>query len=204
MTDFPELAALTIHDVKNRLNLLAQDAERKGDAGTLRIAMEAAATLTRLLNAYKAGTGRLRIDVDSRVPADVIEELAAEFGAQTALKLEVDLAGAPVLAYYDEALVRMLLQDALYNAMRHAQATIRLAARSVDGFLEFLVADDGPGYPPAIMYSPPTALPAEGGGTGLGLYLARHVADLHASGGRHGELTLRNEGGAVFCLRLPQ
>ncbi|MBI5899361.1 MAG: ATP-binding protein [Rhodocyclales bacterium] len=203
MSDFSELAVLTIHDVKNRLNLLVRQAERKGDMETLRIAMEAAATLTRLLHAYKAGTGRLRLNVDAHAPADVVEELAAEFRAQTALRLDIDLAGAPVLACYDEALVRMLLQDALYNAMRHARVAIRIAARAVDGFLEFSVADDGPGYPPEMLGAPAMAMPGDGRGTGLGLYLARQVAELHANGARHGELGLGNDAGAVFRLRLP-
>jgi len=203
MTEFPALAALTIHDVKNRLNLLVQHAERKGDGETLRLAMEAAATLTRLLQAYKAGTGQLRAEVDSHAPADVVEELAAEFRVQTSLRVELELAAAPVLACYDEALVRMVLQDALYNAMRHARAAIRISVGTADGCVEFSVADDGPGYPPEILGTPAMAMPADGEGTGLGLYLARQVAELHANGARRGELVLGNHGGAVFCLRLP-
>lgn len=204
MKDFPALAALTIHDVKNRLNLLVQHAERKGDTESLRLAMEAAATLTRLLQAYKAGTGQLRAQVDAHAPADVVAELAAEFRAQSALRLDLELAAAPVLAYYDEALVRLVLQDVLYNAMRHARAAVRISVRTVDGDLEFLVADDGPGYPPAMLGAPAMAMPAEGGGTGLGLFLAQHVAQLHANAARHGEVSLGNDAGAVFRLRLPQ
>ena len=203
MNDFPALAALTIHDVKNRLNLLVQHAERKGDTEALRLAMEAAATLTRLLQAYKAGTGQLRAQVDAYAPADVVAELAAEFRAQSALRLELELGEAPVLAYYDEALVRMVLQDVLYNAMRHARAAVRVSVRTVDGDLEFSVADDGPGYPPDMLGVPAMAVPADGSGTGLGLYLARHVAELHANGARHGEVSLGNDAGAVFRLCLP-
>lgn len=203
MKDFPALAALTIHDVKNRLNLLVQHAERKGDTEALRLAMESAATLTRLLQAYKASTGQLRAQIDAHAPADVVAELAAEFRAQSALRLELELGEAPVLAYYDEALVRMVLQDVLYNAMRHARAAVRISVRTVDGDLEFSVADDGPGYPPDMLGVPAMAVPADGSGTGLGLYLARHVAELHANGARHGEVSLGNDAGAVFRLCLP-
>ena len=203
MKDFPALAALTIHDVKNRLNLLVQHAERKGDTEALRLAMESAATLTRLLQAYKAGTGQLRAQVDAHAPADVVAELAAEFRAQSALRLDLELGEAPVLAYYDEALVRMVLQDVLYNAMRHARAAVRVSVRTVDGDLEFSVADDGPGYPPDMLGVPAMVVPADGGGPGLGLYLAQQVARLHANAARHGEASLGNDAGAVFRLRLP-
>ena len=47
--DFADRAALTIHDVKNRLTLVAQRAEAAGDAATLREMLEAAAALSALL-----------------------------------------------------------------------------------------------------------------------------------------------------------
>lgn len=204
MKGFDALAALTIHDVKNRLNLLAQRADANGDGETLRVAMEAATTLTRLLSAYKAEQGRLAADIDARVPADVLYELAAEFSGQTPLMLTVDVAEAPTLAWYDEALVRMVLQDALYNALRHAVAGIRLSARASDGYLEFAVHDDGPGFPADMLGSLAQAPVASREGTGLGLYLAQCIAGLHQNGGRRGSVELSNEGGAVFRLRLPR
>jgi signal transduction histidine kinase len=41
-------------------------------------------------------------------------------------------------------------------------------------------------------------------GVGIGLYLAHKVAALHTNHGLVGSIALRNEHGAVFCLRLPR
>ena len=54
MMDFGDLAAFTLHDVKNRLAVLASRAEAKGDGETVHAVLEVAGTLTRLLAWYKA------------------------------------------------------------------------------------------------------------------------------------------------------
>jgi two-component system sensor histidine kinase SenX3 len=202
--DFVELAAITIHDVKNRLSILASRAEARGDAETVRGAMEAALTLTRLLAAYKSDKGRLGAAIDAHAPTDLLQELAAEAGKLTGLAIRLDAAGAPTLGFYDEALVRLVLRDALYNAMRHAATELRLAARLHDGCLEFTVSDDGPGYPTALLGQPAAMQALSEEGTGLGLYLAGRVARLHDNAGRQGGVDLGNAAGAVFTLRLPQ
>jgi signal transduction histidine kinase len=202
--DFVELAAITIHDVKNRLAILASRAEARGDMETVRGAMEAALTLTRLLAAYKSEKGQLGAAIDAHVPADLLEELAAEAGKLAGLTVSFDIAAAPTLGFYDESLVRLVLRDAVYNAMRHAATELGLGARLHDGCLEFTVRDDGPGYPAALLGQPAAMQALSGEGTGLGLYLAGQVARLHHSAGREGCIELGNEGGAVFALRLPQ
>lgn len=202
--DFGELAAITIHDVKNRLAVLANRADAKGDAETVRGAMEAALTLTRLLTVYKSEKGRLNADIDAHVPADLLEELAAEAGRETRLTMRVDAGDAPNLWFYDAALVRLVMRDALYNAMRHAATELSLVARTCGDYLEFSVRDDGPGFPAALLDRPLEMQTLSREGTGLGLYLAGRVAALHDSAGCAGEVELKNEGGAVFCLRLPR
>ena len=202
--EFVDVAALTIHDVKNRLAILASRAEAKGDGETLQVALEAAATLTGLLVFYKAEKGSLGLDIDARVPEDLLQELVLEIGKQTPLTVTADCAAAPTLWFYDESLVRMVLLNALYNALRHARQNITLSALLSDGCLEFCIADDGPGYPDALLGSALAMQPLSREGTGLGLYLASRVAALHSNAGQTGEIRLSNDGGAVFCLRLPQ
>ena len=203
MSQFADLAALTIHDVKNRLALVAARAEANGDAETLRGVLEAAAQLTDLLAWYRAEHDRLRVDIDARVPADLIEELSASLRRQTALEIVAESEAAPELAFYDETLVRMVVLDALYNAVRHARSRIVLRAGSDNGWLVFAVADDGPGYPPAILAEPVAMQPITRQGTGLGLHLAARIAALHENQGQTGRIELNNDGGAVFRLFLP-
>lgn len=201
--DFVDLAALTIHDVKNRLTLLAHRAESRGDAETLRGVMESAGALTRLLAFYKAEKGALSSQVDARVPADMVEELALEMTRQTTLTVDADLESAPALGFYDENLIRMVLLDALYNAIRHARSRVLIGAGEADGWLVFFVRDDGPGYPDALLADSAAMQPLSREGTGIGLTLAARVAALHVNGDKAGNVVLANEGGAVFRLRLP-
>jgi len=202
--NFADLAAFTIHDVKNRLAVLGSRAELRGDSETLREAYEAAATLTRLLTLYKAENGGLGVDIEARVPADLLSELAAEIGKQGGIPVAVELAAAPTLAFYDESLVRMVLLNALYNALRHARSQITLSATETGEWIEFAVRDDGPGYPPAMLGKNAAMAPISREGTGLGLHLAGKIAAQHRNGDAEGYVELANAPGAVFYLRLPR
>jgi two-component system sensor histidine kinase KdpD len=200
---FAELAAFAIHEVKNRLALLASRAERAGDAETLRDALESAATLTQLLAYFRAERGELGIQIDACTPADLLEELIADLGRQSAVRLRAELGASPPLWFYDQTLVRMVLLNAVYNALRHAHSEICLAARVREGWLEFSVRDDGPGYPAGLLGEPLAMQPLSRSGTGLGLHLAGRVAAMHVHSGQAGCIVLDNDGGAVFTLRLP-
>jgi len=202
--DFADLAAFTIHDAKNRLALVATRAEANGDAETLRGLLESAASLTRLLAYYKAEKGSLGAEIDARVPADLVNELIVDLRKQSALNISADLSAAPTLWFYDEALVRMVLLNALYNALRFAEKNVRLKAVDRKHWLELIVSDDGPGYPPEMLGLAHEVQPVSRAGTGIGLHLARQVAALHTNAGRSGEIELSNDGGAVFSLRLPK
>lgn len=202
--DFADLAAFTIHDAKNRLALVATRAEANGDAETLRGILESSASLTRLLAYYKAEKESLGAEIDARVPADLVNELTLDIDKQTTLTVNSDLSAAPPLWFYDENLVRMVLLNALYNALRFAQKNIVISAVDRNEWLEFSIADDGAGFPPEQLGEQQNMQPVSRDGTGLGLYLAQRVAALHRNAGRTGRIELNNEGGAVFRLLLPQ
>jgi signal transduction histidine kinase len=201
---FDEVAALTIHDVKNRLALMASHAETRGDKQTVRDALEAATMLTHLLLFYKAEVGSLGVNINARVPADLLEEFSMSFSNQDSISVTADASKAPTLWYYDENLVRLSLMDAVYNALRYAKSKIEITAQETDNYLEFLVHDDGPGFPPEMLGEPSSIQTVNCDGTGLGLHLASHIASLHKSTNQIGSIELSNNNGAVFCLRLPQ
>lgn len=200
---FTEIAALTIHDVKNRLAQLAGRAERHGDADTVRTALEAAETLTELLTFYKSEHGGLHLNVEAHSPADLLDELVRESKGMSQAAIEQDAAAAPALAFYDETLVRMVLANALHNALRYARSRIRVEAAERDGYCVFTVRDDGEGYPESVLADRGESAPVTRGGTGLGLRLAGRVARQHENAGLRGAIALSNDGGGVFELRLP-
>lgn len=201
------LVAAVIHDVKNQLAELALRLERHENAlQETRIAFDASRRLTDLLLASRQQSGLLQVNIDSASPADLLQELAVEYQALFPdLQIVVDKAGMPAFAFYDEALIRLALANAVHNACRFANSTVTLTACIEDGFLVFGVSDDGKGFPDAMLGAAPATPSAAGSrGTGLGLYLADRIAELHRMNGRCGGVILCNkEGGAQFQLRLP-
>lgn len=202
-----ELTAAVVHDVKNQLAELALRLERRGDsAEETDIAFAAARRLTGLLLVQRQQAGVLRLNVDSACPADLLQELAAEYRALfPALDISLETEAAPTFWFYDAALLRLALGNAIHNACRHACGAVRLQAQQQDGRLEFAIADDGPGFPQEMLAQglQLAPLPASRHGTGLGLYLAARIAELHQNGGNSGNIELRNGPGAIFLLRLP-
>ncbi len=105
--------------------------------------------------------------------------------------------GLPTVAVSDRA-VGQILDVLVDNAARHGAGTITISARPASGGVMVEVADEGPG----VVGDPESVFErrvSSGGGTGIGLALARSLAE--AEGGR---LVLRNAGPRpVFVLVLP-
>ncbi|MEW9533403.1 sensor histidine kinase [Microbispora sp. NPDC049125] len=134
-------------------------------------------------------------------------ELAAHELDRRQRKVDVvrDLGGGAVVVGDRLALAR-LLNNLLDNGERHAVSTLKVTAyaKAGEGVLE--VVDDGAGVPPdkrELVFQRFTRLDAarskDAGGTGLGLPIARQIAQ--SSGGT---LTIEDSPkGARFVLRLP-
>jgi hypothetical protein len=201
-----ELYAAVIHDVKNQLAELALRLGERADAQQeMNIAMNAARRLSEMLLVVRQESEQLSVTPDSVDTADFLAILAAEYRELfPALTLNIDTAHAPAFAFFDDALVRLALSNAVHNACRSARSRVRLAAREQDRMLVLEVADDGPGFPDATLAnSGDTPTSASSRGTGLGLYLARKIAELHQLDGRCGRIELNNDKGAVFRMFLP-
>jgi signal transduction histidine kinase len=114
----------------------------------------------------------------------------------------------PVQVSADRPQLERLVGNLLDNAVRHARDRIVVTlAPAGDGSAELTVADDGPGIPPAErdrVFERFTRLDdarsAGSGGAGLGLAIARDIAERHG-----GTLTLEpaDSAGARFVFRLP-
>lgn len=204
--DMSDMYAAVVHDVKNQLAELSLLLNARGDAQQeMGIALNAARRLSELLLLQRQDAEMLEANVDSATPADVLALLAAEYrDLFPAIKIAVDAGAAPEFGFFDDALVRLALANAVHNACRYAHSEVRLAARKEDGMLVFEVADDGPGFPPEMLAND-SAMPTRASmhGTGMGLYLARKIAALHTLDAQQGRIELTNRGGGVFRMLLP-
>lgn len=99
----------------------------------------------------------------------------------------------------DPERVREILQALLENAVEHARQSVRVAVALSAGRLAVEVRDDGPGLPRGVRLF--ERFGSDGGGTGLGLALARRLVEAH--GGRLEGVDAAG-GGACFSFTLPR
>jgi len=196
-------AATVAHEVRNPLTAVtltvqAMRREQPGDADLARIAEE----LERLdlivdeVLSFARGMRCEPADADLRAIADDVMRLLARQAEHAGVALSADGGGR---ARADARRLRQLLLNLTLNAIqacsggRGAQVVLRLADRQI------AVEDDGPGVPAAILpqlFAPFASDRREG--TGLGLHLAKAIADAHG-----GQLTHeRRAGRTIFRLDL--
>ncbi|MDC8757981.1 PAS domain-containing sensor histidine kinase [Janthinobacterium fluminis] len=153
-----------------------------------------------------ASIGRQR-QADSVAPQALLEAAAAQFNS-AAHPVTLRTAGLPAFLRCDPEGMRLCLKILLDNACAYTPAgtPVELTGRpAAEGGLEFCVLDSGPGVPEdelARIFDKGFRGSGAGArqGSGLGLYMARAVLDVHG-----GNLTVQNrpEGGAAFRIWLP-
>lgn len=206
----PQLAALAVHDLKNALGSLEGELlalEARPDAAAARTARLHCEQLRRdtvaFLTLYRGAA--LQAVVDDESPQALLQAVARAADAHAAAGSPrvalVEGAAAPPYWYLDIRLVRLALDAALHNALRHARTTVTLSAFERDGWLVLRIDDDGPGL--AATAGQPHAW-----STGLGTELCRAVAQAHRNAGRQGRVALHDRPapettGARFELILP-
>ncbi|HEX6007689.1 MAG TPA: ATP-binding protein, partial [Burkholderiales bacterium] len=200
------LAAMS-HDLKTPITRLRLRSELLGD-GELRTRftrdldeMESmvAATLD-FLRGLESGEAVQPIDVTA-----LLESLQADL-AETGGVVRIEGRAARAYPGRPQALKRCL-SNLLENAIKYGKtATVRVEDDATR--LEISIADEGPGLPDAELervfepfYRTEQSRSRETGGTGLGLTIARSVAEIHG-----GKIALRNrpEGGLEARVTLPR
>lgn len=141
-------------------------------------------------------------------PVDImalLESLQADL-RETGGTVEIEGAAAKPYPGGPKALKRCL-GNVIENAVKYGQSA-RVRVDDNDARLEIRIQDKGPGLPPAELervfepfYRVEDSRSRETGGTGLGLTIARGIAEAHG-----GELSLRNRegGGLEATLKLPR
>jgi signal transduction histidine kinase len=196
---------------------LLESGDREALERSLRSALEEAQRLAHLaedlLVLARATAGRLPL---RRRPVDVrnLVEQAARRGAngasgRSASGVTVAVDGPSALAVVDPTRVEQVITNLVGNARRFARRQVQVRIRTEDDDVVLTVADDGPGFPAALL---PVAFDRftraeaarsrdSGGGAGLGLAIVAAIVRAHG-----GSIVASNGpplGGASIVVRLP-
>lgn len=204
---------LPLQPLRGHLDLIRMRAERDGRQDYLRHASEAIAAfhrlnrmITDLMDTGRLEQGLFALNVQPmdlaalvRETVDLLRSPEADLQVQAPDELCVEA---------DPDRVRQALENLLSNALRHSPVgapvvvAVHTDTQDTGEWAVLTVRDEGPGIAPTLL---PTlfdrfARASSSSGVGLGLYLARGIADAHGG-------TLRVESdvgkGTVFHLRLP-
>src|SRR4051794_2761411 len=134
------------------LNVLLKSAARSGDPEVLREAIaDATEQVAREIENLRAIITELRpaaLDELGLAPAltTLVSRVAAASGLEVDTTIDIDRR----LVAEQETVAYRVVQEALSNVVKHAQATsVRVAVATLDGELRITVADDGRGFDPA-------------------------------------------------------
>jgi PAS domain S-box-containing protein len=197
---------LQLQSVHARVRTLDDKLATKLDRAT-RASDRLADLIETLLDVSRIATGKLSLSLDSfdleEATRDVVERVRdAANSARSQLTLRSE---KPVAGRWDRLRIEQIVMNLLSNAIKYAGGKpIEVTVASYGGAAVVEVRDHGPGLADQdlsrIFGRFERATSANQGGIGLGLYIARQLAEAHG-----GSLAARNVqgGGASFILRLP-
>jgi len=210
MTGVKGVLALLLDEVLGPLNGEQKDYLRRAyDANERLIAL-----VNDLLNVSRLEQGRVQIQWESVHLEEMLRRLVNDFQARAAhyrqmLTLEVE-GNLPSEIKGDRMRLREVFANLIDNAVKYTpeRGQIRVRLRPCTEEVVVDIIDSGVGIPPDKLASLfqkfsriQNPLSAREFGTGLGLYFARSVVELH-----HGviEVTSEPEHGSTFSVRLPR
>ncbi|MET1255337.1 sensor histidine kinase [Aliikangiella maris] len=218
---FSTILASTVHDMKNSLgmllnafNRLLNDLPKEKASPEYGIVQYESSrvnnAMMQLLALYKIENNQLPFNPSYHNLYDFIEEqiIANEPLLQAkgfSYQIEAD---DMTEAVFDESLLSMVLSNIIGNAIRYAHSQILISAEVTDS-VEIAIYDDGPGYPGPMLELAGNymlGINQSTGSTGLGLFFAQQVAELHYHGEKKGKILLNNGGrlgGGVFKIIIP-
>lgn len=207
------IASTVAHELRNPLasirglaQLVLRDAADPKLAERVGVVAREAERMTAVLDAFRSF--RLPLSELELQPVDLRALTREACALHEALAGERDVAlvladGAPLTTVGDPHKLLQALVNLVRNALQAAPAGSRVsvtAARVGDG-VEVAIEDAGPGFPALLVREGPTlGRTTKPDGTGLGLVLARAIADQHGGALR---LEARLGGGARAVLALP-
>jgi len=218
---FSDVLASVIHDMKNSLGivintideLVAENDSR--ESGKLSMLQHEAKRLNNnliaLLSLYKMENGRLDANIEEVYVGDFLEEVVLDNQTLAEAKnVDLDyLCDEGLVGYFDEWLIRGVINNLIGNALRYTTSRISIHAGIEESCLVFRIEDDGQGFPQSMIdaqaaFNRNNALNEDN--TQLGIYFASMVAQMHKNGNRSGCIELSNAHrlkGGCFAIRLP-
>ena len=221
--EFAAVLASSVHDMKNSISHLLNSAEaieslvpENSLARDQVLALQHEARrinfdLMHLLGLYKFERARQVVNPVVVDCAEFLAELAAYNEAlltSRGLKFTIECRGA-VEGFFDRDLIMGILNSTLNNTYNFAESEVLVSCEVIEGYTVFAVRDDGPGYGPKVLKSSGQHAGRTDyatGSTGLGLYFARRIAEMHCHRGRPGKVVINNDGirgGGCLQLWLP-
>lgn len=208
------MSSSIIHDFKNPMATIlfaCQMIERKSkDPQMARFttiidgAVEQMAGMTQELLEYSRGVTHLKVErvLVGTIVAQIEEQCLARLAAQ-GIRVERTVAYVGWVTVDAQRLLRLLL-----NLLKNAQEAIseggmvRFAVRAEDGWLVWEIADNGCGMPAEVLATvfEPFVSHGKSGGTGLGMTIAKTVAEAH---GGTIKVDSKEGQGTVCVVRLP-
>ncbi|HVV49408.1 MAG TPA: PAS domain S-box protein [Polyangia bacterium] len=216
-----EFLSIASHELKTpltalQLQLLNIQDQAKGDGEKLERNMDRARRLAArlgqlvetLLDVSRIATGRLKLSVEPFDLGDAAREVVERLGdsakaAASELSLRSD---GPLQGRWDRLRIEQVLMNVISNAIKYAAGQpIQVSLAREPGSAVIEVRDRGPGVPEGELSRiferfERAASARHYGGMGLGLYVARQIAEAHG-----GTIVASNlpQGGACFTIRLP-
>ncbi|MFK5892508.1 MAG: HAMP domain-containing sensor histidine kinase [Pseudomonadota bacterium] len=219
-SDLNAIIMSVVHDVKNSLLLstgtleqinLKVPRELQAEIATVQDEIKGInQSLMRMLTLYKMQTNVFSLHRDQYNVYDFLEELVltnASLNSKKSLTFEIEC-DEYLDWFFDLELISNVINSIINNTIRYAKSIVILHASIKDDMLQIKINDDGVGYPQTMLEQKEqinTQINFAIGNSGLGLFFAEKIAQLHTNLDKQGYTQINNRasGGGCFTICLP-
>jgi len=212
------LMASVSHDLRTPLTAIraiAQDiaADDSGATARAEIIVGQADRLGKMvadvLDLSRLRGGALTVNAEVNTAEDLLGATLRQFsGVADASRIEtiIDYSRPALVGTFDFVQSLRVMTNLVDNALRCSHDKVTISVTQMNGSLSFQVADRGPGVPLSERerifdaFYRPVGAAADAGAAGLGLSIARQLAEAQGGSVKYGS---RPEGGSIFTFELP-